>query len=197
MTNVNIFEKIFEIMNEYENCTETYIYNNFSTDNFFNYIFKNININSVPLDKSLNEPLNIPLNKSLDEPLDKPLDKSLDKPLDKSLNEPLDKSLNEPLDKSLNEPLDEHLDESLNEIKKYMKKCYKKIVLITHPDKNGDQNIFIKCQTYYEESLLIGILYLCYLLKLDIPPINDIIVNRILIEIRIIQEKIILKKKYI
>ena len=91
-------------------------------------------------------------------------------------------------------------------IKKYIKKCYKFIVLKCHPDKNtSNENssaLFIKCKDYYNEQLLIGLLYIFYLYKLNPPyPLNmdmasvpdddaDVLISRILREIRIIQYKL-------
>jgi hypothetical protein len=81
------------------------------------------------------------------------------------------------------------------EVKKYMKSCYKKIILLCHPDKTKEykelyQEYFIKCQEYYENNFMIGLLYLFYLLKLKPPSLSSLIVNHIIIEIRHIQEKI-------
>ena len=172
----NIFHKIFEIMNCYENLLNNHskcnnknkstdFSNNFmkNEDNFFTFIFKNIHIyknnqedinntdNSNNINNNVNDKLNINRNTI-----------SIEK------------------------------DEI---IKSYMKKCYKKIVLKCHPDKNNnpeDNKYFIKCQEYYDNCFLIGLLYIFYLYKLEPPLLSDVIINRILCEIRIIQEKILL-----
>ena len=91
-------------------------------------------------------------------------------------------------------------------VKKYIKKCYKLIVLKCHPDKNTTQAnssaLFIKCKDYYNEQLLIGLLYVFYLYKIKPPhpldistpvvPDDDcnILIDRILREIRVIQHKL-------
>lgn len=82
-----------------------------------------------------------------------------------------------------------------SELKKYMKTCYKKIVLLCHPDKTKNnkelyQEYFIKSQEYYENNFVIGLLYLFYILKLKPPSLSSFIINHIIIEIRYIQEKI-------
>ena len=76
-----------------------------------------------------------------------------------------------------------------------MKSCYKKIILLCHPDKtkvNKElyQKYFIKSKEYYENNFLIGLLYLFYLLELKPPPLSSLIINHIIIEIRHLQEKI-------
>ena len=94
---------------------------------------------------------------------------------------------------------------------KYIKKCYKKIVLKCHPDKNkksqGASTIFVRCQEYYDNRLLIGILYIFYLYSIKPPePLNALdpnninnktnaLLNRIAKEIYIIQKKIVALSK--
>jgi hypothetical protein len=91
-------------------------------------------------------------------------------------------------------------------VKKYIKKCYKLIVLKCHPDKNTAQAnssaLFIKCKDYYNEQLLIGLLYIFYLYKINPPhPLDistpvvpddhcNVLIDRILREIRVIQDKL-------
>jgi len=91
-------------------------------------------------------------------------------------------------------------------IKAYIKKCYKKIVLKCHPDKNKSTHnadkLFIKCHDYYDNEFLIGLLYIFYLYKLLPPaPLNntsptepdensEILIDRIFKEIRMIQDKL-------
>jgi hypothetical protein len=91
-------------------------------------------------------------------------------------------------------------------IKAYIKKCYKKIVLKCHPDKNKSTHnadkLFIKCHDYYDNEFLIGLLYIYYLYKLLPPaPLNntsptepdensEILIDRIFKEIRMIQDKL-------
>jgi len=93
----------------------------------------------------------------------------------------------------------------------YIKKCYKKIVLKCHPDKNktshGSSKIFVRCQEYYNNKLLIGLLYIFYLYSITPPePLNTIdpntlcsktqtIINRMAKEIYIIQKKIAALRK--
>ena len=85
----------------------------------------------------------------------------------------------------------------INNRKTFIKKLYKKLVLKCHPDKNGNDKIFIKCKEYYETNFLIGLLYICHLINSDLlPELNEIILKEIFSEIKIIQEKItIIKKK--
>ena len=75
-----------------------------------------------------------------------------------------------------------------------------------HPDKNkthADSNItFIKCREYYEQKLLIGLLYICHIYKIPPPSMisnmeiktednSNIIMKRILKEISVIQSKLL------
>jgi hypothetical protein len=100
----------------------------------------------------------------------------------------------------LNNELNKKLNQEYKKIKNtkiFIKKLYKKLVLKCHPDKNGNDKIFIKCKEYYETNFLIGLLYICELINSDLlPELNEIILKEIFSEIKIIQEKInIIKKK--
>jgi hypothetical protein len=88
-----------------------------------------------------------------------------------------------------------------NIILDFIKKIYKKIIIKCHPDKGGDKSLFIKCQEYYDNNFLIGVLYIGYKVNFILPELNKKIIEQILYEIRIIQQKIIymklkIKKKY-
>jgi len=81
-----------------------------------------------------------------------------------------------------------------NIILDFIKKIYKKIIIKCHPDKGGDKSLFIKCQEYYDNKFLIGILYIGYKVNFILPELNNKIIEQILYEIRIIQQKIIYMK---
>ena len=197
----NIFHKIFEIMNCYENLLNNHskcnnknkstdFSNNFmkNEDNFFTFIFKNIHIyKNNQEDKNTIENTNNTNNTN----------NSDNNHTDNSYNtyntDNTDNNKNMNDIKNLND-IDVPIEKD-EIIKSYMKKCYKKIVLKCHPDKNNnpeDNKYFIKCQEYYDNCFLIGLLYIFYLYKLEPPLLSDVIINRILCEIRIIQEKILL-----
>ena len=79
-------------------------------------------------------------------------------------------------------------DGNMNTIieKKYclVKLLYKKLVVIFHPDKGGNQEIFIKIKDYYDMDLLIGLLSIYYNNNLVLPELtqkdNDKILNEII-----------------
>ena len=175
----NIFYKIFEIMDHYENILDNSSYEGDDKytegDDFFAFLFKNMKKQEAPPQK---EP----------DTEQKP-DKEPDPVPDKEIP-----SENEPeVDKN---PV----------IKSYIRKCYKKIVLKCHPDKNKSthnaENLFIKCHDYYDNEFLIGLLYIFYLYKILPPaPLNNtsptepdedsaILIDRIFKEIRLIQDKL-------
>ena len=213
----SIFDKICDIMNEYDN-----LLNNIKQipktssgytespendmDNFFKFIFKNINIkknvdgttNGQP-NEHTTEQFNGQSTEQSTEQFNgqstEPANGQSTEPANEQSNESMYEITNQIINKSLEPESDLEPDSEETIIKEYIKKCYKKIILKSHPDKNGDKNIFIKCQEYYNTTLLIGILYLCYKLNITPPLLNDIIINRILCEIRIIQDKIIQLKK--
>ena len=191
----NIFHKIFEIMNCYENLLNNHskcnnknkstdFSNNFmkNEDNFFTFIFKNIHIyknNQEDTNNIENTNTNDNTNVNTND----------------NTNNNTNINTNENVNNNLNTNNIDFQIENNEIIKSYIKKCYKRIVLKCHPDKNNnleDNKYFIKCQEYYDNCFLIGLLYIFYLYKLEPPLLSDVIINRILCEIRIIQEKILL-----
>ena len=172
--NNNIFKKTDDFINK---------------DSFFNYIYNNISIQ-----QKNNENINkINLNNSKDS--DKDIKCGNSSNTKSSDINPEENNSEENTNESENINNQMETDNIIND---FIKKIYKKIILKCHPDKNGDKVIFIKCQEYYEQKLLIGLLYIGYIMDHPFPYINDIIINKILIEIRIVQYNIeLLKKKNI
>ena len=181
----NIFYKIFEIMDHYENILDNSSYEGDDKytegDDFFAFLFKNMKKQEAAPEK---EP------ETNDEK--EPETKDEEKPDVVPDKEP-DTETEQEEDKN---PV----------IKSYIKKCYRKIVLKCHPDKNKSnknaENLFIKCHDYYDNNFLIGLLYVFYLYKILPPaPLNNtspiepdenssILVDRIFKEIRLIQDKL-------
>ena len=181
----NIFYKIFEIMDHYENILDNSSYEGddkyTEKDDFFAFLFKNMKKQEAAPEK---EP------ETNDEK--EPETKDEEKPDVVPDKEP-DTETEQEEDKN---PV----------IKSYIKKCYRKIVLKCHPDKNKSnknaENLFIKCHDYYDNNFLIGLLYVFYLYKILPPaPLNNtspiepdenssILVDRIFKEIRLIQDKL-------
>jgi hypothetical protein len=187
----NIFYKIFQIMDHYENTLDKISYNGdkykpdeplnkfMNADEFFASIFKN-----VPAPKKVEKvppPAEVPLDAPTEAPTETPPEPEIP-------NEP---------------PAQERETETKTVIKNYIKKCYKLIVLKCHPDKNKDNvTKFLKCHEYYENNFLIGLLYIFYLCKINPPsPLNissptvpgddcSILLDRIVCEIRVIQDKL-------
>ena len=175
----NIFHKIFEIMDHYENILDNSSYEGDDKytegDDFFAFLFKNMKKQEATPQKEPN---------AEQDPEKKP-DVVPDKEPDTETEQEEDKN-----------PV----------IKSYIKKCYRKIVLKCHPDKNKSnknaENLFIKCHDYYDNNFLIGLLYVFYLYKILPPaPLNNtspiepdenssILVDRIFKEIRLIQDKL-------
>ena len=175
----NIFHKIFEIMDHYENILDNSSYSGDDKytegDDFFAFLFKNMKKQEATPQKEPN---------AEQDPEKKP-DVVPDKEPDTETEQEEDKN-----------PV----------IKSYIKKCYRKIVLKCHPDKNKSnknaENLFIKCHDYYDNNFLIGLLYVFYLYKILPPaPLNNtspiepdenssILVDRIFKEIRLIQDKL-------
>ena len=191
MIKLNIFEKIFEIMEEYENKKDNYknkfintdidkeldkvnnLESNLFKNDFFKFIFNNIKISKKEFDNLEIKEDNKKSNKNYHEKYDE----------NNISNNSLININNSYIKYNYNN------DNSLI-IKDYTKKLYKKLVLLLHPDKNGEKELFIKCQEYYNNNLLIGLLYIGYKIKINLPYLNKTIIEHIFIEIRIIQEKI-------
>ena len=224
----NIYIKIIEILNEYENLLNIYNSNSksnatkreddFLNDDFLNFIFKNIHVNKSSRDESGD---NLRRDESSDNPLRNESgdnlrrDESGDNPFrDESGDNPLRNESGDNLrrDESGDNPLrdesgrgesggnESNDNPKKNSVKKFIKKYYKKICLLTHPDKTNDPDkneLFKRAKDNMENNFLIGIIKNAYDLKIKIDDLNEIIIEQILIDIRIIQEKIIELKKYI
>jgi len=185
---MNIFKKIFDIMKEYDDLLDKINRSNIKDSNdieddniifddmFMQYIYKNINIGKKDEENEfiINNIIN---NKE-------------DSSKKFSLNN--NKNNEDSIKESSKEEI---LDNELELIKSYIKKLYKKLILKCHPDKCGNEKMFIKCKEYYDADFLIGLLYICYLVDFDLPLLNDLIIKKIIYEIRIIQEKIIIIKR--
>lgn len=197
---IDIFYKIFQIMDHYEDILDKQMYNGdkykpteasdlfTNNDSFFSSIFKNVALNKPDKDK-------------LDEHDKNKLDEhDKDKPDDTMKDEiPPDKLPCEI------KPTTEHG----KTVQKYIKKCYKILILRCHPDKHLDETdfdktqLFIRCKEYYDNQLLIGLLYIFYLYKLSPPapltistPMSsdaeyNTLLDQIIHEIRVIQDKLV------
>ena len=181
----NIFYKIFEIMDHYENILDNSSYEGddkyTEKDDFFAFLFKNMKKQEAAPEK---EP------ETNDEK--EPETKDEEKPEIDSNKE--------------FEPENTQNVDINPVIKAYIKKCYKKIVLKCHPDKNKSTHnadkLFIKCHNYYDNGFLIGLLYIFYLYKILPPsPLNNtspaelddnssILIDQIFKEIRMVQDKL-------
>ena len=180
----NIFYKIYEIMDHYENILDDSSYDGSDKytegDDFFNFLFKNMKKDETKANPDEKQAENTPKKENEDEPVKDEDDKEPD-------------------------------DEKTSIVNAYIKKCYKKIVLKCHPDKNKSnksaERLFIKCHDYYDNLFLIGLMYVFYLYKILPPsPLNNtsptkpdetstILIERIFKEIRLIQDKLIRLEK--
>lgn len=82
--------------------------------------------------------------------------------------------------KKLNNKINNNKDNSdvgiqKQENEKYylVRKLYKRLVIKFHPDKGGDENIFIKVKNYYDDNLLIGLLSIYYNSNIKLPELTD------------------------
>jgi len=197
---MNILNKIYCIMDEYDyllninnnlvdndidDITDNDIVNNKNelseqfNDGFFKYIFDNINL-------SRRDDIKNSSNNS---------EESNVKETDTNTNTNIE--INEISSINMNQynmNQDNMNQDNINQdniILDFIKKIYKKIIIKCHPDKGGDKSLFIKCQEYYDNKFLIGILYIGYKVNFVLPELNNKIIEQILYEIRIIQQKII------
>lgn len=195
MIKLNIFEKIYEIMEEYENKKKNLINNyknkeinkdfeqnikenNFFENDFFKFIFNNIEINKINN-----------INKKENNNIEKKEYYQENEENQEIYNENCINNNSLIISDDHTPEINITINNNLSIIKEYTKKIYKKILLYTHPDKNGCKELFIKCVDYYNSNLLIGLLYISYKIKINPPLLNEIIVQHIFFEIRIIQEK--------
>ena len=204
---INIFYKIFQIMDHYETVLDNHSYhgnkykpdeafNDFmNADDFFSFISK-----QVPLNKAQKPP---PMGGGKAPPDDDFLPSGPPPPSPADDKPPADA---DPFASEENASDAVPKTDEDATVKKYIKKCYKLIVLKCHPDKNtaraNSSALFIKCKDYYNEQLLIGLLYIFYLYKIKPPhpldistpvvPDDDcnVLIDRILREIRVIQDKL-------
>ena len=205
---INIYFEIFNILNEYELLLNIYHdkkfmideknkknndnnnndknLNEFMDNDFLNYIFNSVKIkkNEIPNQTHNNEENrkndNININNT-------------------ECNEDNRKNDNININNSeCNQ--DNQKNDNNNEIDRFIKKYYRKIVILTHPDKTNDitkNNIFKKAKDNIENKFLIGIIKNCYDLKIEINDLTESLLNYIMFEIRVIQEKIIELRKII
>ena len=199
-TCINIFYKVYQIMDHYETILDNQSYNGnkykpneasdlfTNNDSFFSSIFKNVTLNKP--DESKKDP-------DGKENVDKEIS-------DEDEKEGQDEI---PQDKLPSEI--EPTTERGKTVQKYIKKCYKKLILRCHPDKNLDETnfdktqLFIRCKEYYDNQLLIGLLYIFYIYKLSPPgpliatePMSsdteyNMLLDQIIHEIRVIQDKLV------
>jgi len=207
MEHIHIFTKIYELMDHFENLCHESVPSEKKykeDDDFFAFIFQNVK--EVDAQK---QPEKQP-EKRPDKEETNPTTSTTIKEEESKTNEQSQTTRNlnnEPA--SASTKLQEESEESI--VNKYIKKCYKKIVLKCHPDKNkksqGASIIFMRCQEYYDNRLLIGLLYIFYLYSIKPPePLNTLdpnninnktnaLLNRIAKEIYIIQKKIVALSK--
>lgn len=203
MEDIHIFTKIYELMDHFENLCHESVPSEKKykeDDDFFAFIFQNVkevDARKQPEKQPDKEETNPTTSTTIKEEESKTNEQSQ---TNSNLN-------NEPA--SASTKLQEESEESI--VNKYIKKCYKKIVLKCHPDKNKKSqdasSIFVRCQEYYDNRLLIGILYIFYLYSIKPPePLNTLdpnninnktnaLLNRIAKEIYIIQKKIVALSK--
>ena len=206
---VNIYFEIFNILNEYELLLNIYHdkkfiideknndkkeqkinidknLNEFMDNDFLNYIFNSVKIkkNEIPNqthnDEDNRKNDNININNT-------------------ECNQDNQKNDNIQINED-NKKNDKPESNNNNEITNFIKKYYRKIVILTHPDKTNDitkNNIFKKAKDNIENKFLIGIIKNCYDLKIEINDLTESLLNYIMFEIRVIQEKIIELRKII
>ena len=212
---INIYFEIFNILNEYELLLNIYHdkkfmideknkknndnnnknLNEFMDNDFLNYIFNSVKIkkNEIPNqthnDEDNRKNDNININNS---------ECNQDNQKNNNINSNEDNQKND--NKESNNKESNNKESNNNEIDRFIKKYYRKIVILTHPDKTNDitkNNIFKKAKDNIENKFLIGIIKNCYDLKIEINDLTENLLNYIMFEIRVIQEKIIELRKII
>jgi len=86
-----------------------------------------------------------------------------------------------------------------NEKEQIIKQLYKQIAIKSHPDKvqNQEKNIlFQKGKLFYENKILIGVIYVAkkLLIQIDVKKYSSNIINNILLEIGLVKKKIKIMK---
>jgi hypothetical protein len=226
---INIYFEIFNILNEYDLLLNIYhdkkfmidekIKNKQNTDNndndnkkedknnsdknlnefmdndFLNYIFNSVKIKKNEIPNNLNQTHNENNNNQQSQTNNE----------QSQTNEQTQSQTNEQTQTNNETQLNDNPEsneepKNNNEIDRFIKKYYRKIVILTHPDKTNDinkNNIFKKAKDNIENKFLIGIIKNCYDLKIEINDLTESLLNHIMFEIRVIQEKIIELRKII
>ena len=155
----NIYEKINIVLNKFELDLQINIQN----DEFFTELFNNFIKNKINLNKKNNDFIR-----------ENDCTKN-----NKELN-----SINKKNDCDIGVEVGDRNGISQNEKQKYylVKLLYKKLVIIFHPDKGGNEEIFIKIKDYYDMDLLIGLLNIYYTHNLNLPELTQEDNNKILEE---------------
>jgi len=217
---INIYFEIFNILNEYELLLNIYHdkkfiideknndkkeqkinidknLNEFMDNDFLNYIFNSVKIKKNEIPNNLNQTYNNNKSNDNNEKMNNNNEKmNNDNESNEDNNESNDN--NQSFNNNKNDDNTKKNDD--NEVTKFIKKYYRKIVILTHPDKTNDitkNNIFKKAKDNIENKFLIGIIKNCYDLKIEINDLTESLLNYIMFEIRVIQEKIIELRKII
>ena len=162
MTPFNLFQEILNIIDSYHLFQEQHIVKKDKI--FFDFLNKNM------LDKDLNTNQKEELNTNQKEELNTNQKEELNSDEKEELNNDIKEELN-------NDEKEELNNDNVYNLKfnKLLKIFYKKLVLKTHPDKTKNKinnAYFIKIHFYYENKIMIGLIY--YLLKLNLKtPVLD------------------------
>ncbi len=212
----NIFQKIEKIMREFElieneeihesnkyseksdsHLNEEYV-PSFMTDEFLSFLYKNIHIEHqepVNTQEQTNNSSSLHNNNNNNPIYENKIPSNSNEEFSNQTHE-FDNHTQES-DSNNNPPANETeyshpLPKSI--LQQWIDKYYKKIAIKCHPDKVKDkvkQSLFLKTQMYKEQCFLIGILYQCMILKIELDPLPSTLIQRICEEIRITQEKMI------
>ena len=186
---INIFEKINELFQLYNNIIDKNEYNSdiIQNDHFFKTILQKFNIKK----KFKNKLEEIYTNRL--GTYNKIITSSAK---NKGISNKNDNLIS--LNKSLNNPLNIKIDNigkwNCSKIKETM---FKKIALKCHPDRSkkySNGSMFTKAREHYDNECIIGLIYFCTILDIDTVfiKLDNKIVYHLMEEIRILIEKIIL-----